>query len=350
MKSKVHVVHYINQFFAGMGGEEQAGASLQIREGAVGPGKGLMEASAERLEIMQTMVCGDNFFQDHTDEVLKEIGRVVEQTSPDVLIAGPAFNAGRYGIACRAACEWIMKKTGIPTVTAMYKENPAMDMKRVGTYILRCGDSVRDMKAILPLLADFAYRLGTRDKIGSAEAEGYFARGIRRNILKEQIGAARAVEMLIAKIGGTPFKTEIPLPSLDKVVSPAPISDLKKATIVLVTDGGVVPRGNPDRLESARATKWFQYSVAGKDHLKASEYESIHGGFDLTAVNQDPNRVVPVDVMRELEREGRINKLYDAFYSTTGMTTPIVDSIRNGKEIAPSIAAAGANGIVLTGT
>ncbi len=35
----MRIVHYLNQFFGGLGGEEQAGAALEIRDGAVGPGK-----------------------------------------------------------------------------------------------------------------------------------------------------------------------------------------------------------------------------------------------------------------------------------------------------------------------
>ena len=35
----MRVVHYLNQFFGGIGAEEQAGMGLEARDGAVGPGK-----------------------------------------------------------------------------------------------------------------------------------------------------------------------------------------------------------------------------------------------------------------------------------------------------------------------
>jgi len=35
----MRIVHYVNQFFGGLGGEEMAGTPLEVREGAVGPGK-----------------------------------------------------------------------------------------------------------------------------------------------------------------------------------------------------------------------------------------------------------------------------------------------------------------------
>lgn len=350
MESKTKVVHFVNQFFAGIGGEEKAGTPLQEKEGPVGPGRGLEENSSGSLQVVHSIICGDNYFQDHSEEVLTEVVKIVKETSPDVFVAGPAFNAGRYGLACRAVCERVRGEIGIPTVTAMYRENPGAGPTPIGTYILLCGEGVREMSTILPALASFSRRLARSERIGPAEEEGYLPRGFRRNVFEKEIGAVRAVAILKAKIRGETFRTEIPLPSFDRVVSPDPISDLSKAKIVLVTDGGVVPKGNPDRLESARATKWFQYSIAGLDGLDAEYYESIHGGFDLTAVNEDPDRVVPVDVMRDLEREGKIGKLYDFFYSTTGMTMPVVSSIRLGKEIASSIAATGTHGVVLTGT
>ncbi len=33
------IVYYVNQFFGGIGAEEHAGASLEFRDGALGPAK-----------------------------------------------------------------------------------------------------------------------------------------------------------------------------------------------------------------------------------------------------------------------------------------------------------------------
>ena len=60
---------------------------------------------------------------------------------------------------------------------------------------------------------------------------------------------------------------------------------------------------------------------------------------------QDPNRLVPVDVMREMEREGAIGALHDWFYSTTGLTC-IVEVMKGlGKKIAESLKAEGVSGV-----
>ena len=59
---KYKIVHYINQFFAGIGGEEKADYKPEIKEGAVGPGLALQTALGEDYEVVATIICGDNYF------------------------------------------------------------------------------------------------------------------------------------------------------------------------------------------------------------------------------------------------------------------------------------------------
>ena len=46
------------------------------------------------------------------------------------------------------------------------------------------------------------------------------------------------------------------------------------------------------------------YAIGGMERLVPGEWEAVHGGYDNAAVLQDPNRVVPLDALRELERQG----------------------------------------------
>ena len=43
MSEPIRVVHYINQFFAGMGAEDTASVGVSVREEPVGPGLGLQK-------------------------------------------------------------------------------------------------------------------------------------------------------------------------------------------------------------------------------------------------------------------------------------------------------------------
>jgi glycine reductase len=134
-------------------------------------------------------------------------------------------------------------------------------------------------------------------------------------------------------------------------VKPAPaIKEIGKARIALVTDGGLVPKGNPDRIEIRTATRFGRYTIKNVETLNPEDYEVSHEGYDSIFVRQDPNRLVPVDVLRDLEREGIIGKLHDTFYSTTGVAN-IVEVMRKlGERIATELRAAGVSGVILTST
>ena len=63
MTQPVRVAHFINQFFAGLGGQEASQAGLEVREGPVGPGKALEAALAGQGQVVVTLVCGDGMRQ-----------------------------------------------------------------------------------------------------------------------------------------------------------------------------------------------------------------------------------------------------------------------------------------------
>ncbi|MDV3426753.1 MAG: glycine/betaine/sarcosine/D-proline family reductase selenoprotein B, partial [Bacillota bacterium] len=98
----IKIVHYINQFYGGIGGEEKADYKVEVREGKVGPGLGLEGLFKGEAKIIATIICGDSYFNENIEEAKKEILDIVRKYNPDVFIAGPAFNAGRYGVACGA--------------------------------------------------------------------------------------------------------------------------------------------------------------------------------------------------------------------------------------------------------
>ncbi len=54
----MRIVHYINQFFGGIGGEERADTPPEARAGAVGPGRALRQALGAAAEIAGTVICG----------------------------------------------------------------------------------------------------------------------------------------------------------------------------------------------------------------------------------------------------------------------------------------------------
>ena len=63
----MRIVHYINQFFGQIGGEEVADYPLEVREGCVGPGVGLQKALGDSAQIVATIICGDTYFVEHKE-------------------------------------------------------------------------------------------------------------------------------------------------------------------------------------------------------------------------------------------------------------------------------------------
>ncbi len=346
----IKVVHYINQFFAGIGGEEKADIKPESRDGFVGPGMALNKAFAGEMEIVGTIICGDSYFNENLETAKAEVLEMVKKFDADMFIAGPAFNAGRYGVACGAIAKHIEESLNIPAVTAMYEENPGVDMFRKDVYIVQTGNSAAAMRKAVPALAKLALKVAKGEAIGTPAEDGYHARGLRKNIFVEKIGAERAVDMLAAKLTGAEFETEYPMPVFDNVAPGKAIKDMSKAKIALVTSGGIVPKDNPDRIESSSASKYGKYDIDGVMDLTEATYETAHGGFDPVYCNVDSDRVLPVDVLRDMEKEGRIGELYKYFYSTTGNGTSVKNSKAFAAEFAQDFINDGVDAVILTST
>jgi glycine reductase len=120
--------------------------------------------------------------------------------------------------------------------------------------------------------------------------------------------------------------------------------------VAIVTDGGLVPKGNPDAIAPYAATNWGAYDISGLDDLKGENYEVSHRGYDTRYVEQDPDRLVPVDALRDLEKAGVVGKLHDCFISTSGLANPLANSRRLGREIAQKLKQEGVDAVILTST
>ena len=343
------VVHYINQFFAQIGGEEMAHVAPELREGPVGPGTAFNAAWKGEAEIVKTIVCGDSYFAEHEADAKAQVMEWLKAEKPDFFIAGPAFNAGRYGYACATIAAAVQEELGIPVLTGMYEENPGADLKNK-VLIYATTNSAAGMRKAAPGMAALSLKMMKGEELGASCEEGYMPNGIRKNFFEQKVGAERAVDMLVAKLNGKPFTTEFPMPSFDRVAPGKAIKDLSKATIALCTSGGIVPKGNPDHIESSSASHYGEYNIAGVENLNAETYETAHGGYDPVYANADADRVLPVDVLRDLEKEGKIGKLHDFFYTTVGNGTAVASAKAFAAEYAQKLLNAGVHAVIMTST
>ena len=275
---------------------------------------------------------------------------MVKKYNPDVFVAGPAFNSGRYGVACGTVCKAVEERLGIPSVTAEYEENPGVDMFRKDVIIVKTGNSAADMRKAVKNIASIVKKLATGEEILGPAIEGYHERGIRVNYFAEERASERAIQMMIKKLKGEPFETDLPMPKFDRVDPAEPIKDIKKAKIAIVTSGGIVPHGNPDHIESSNATRFGAYSIEGMDELSAKDFTTIHGGYDRQFVMENPNLVVPLDVLREMEKAGEFGELYHTFFTTTGTGTSTGSAAKFGTEIGQKLIDEHVDGVILVST
>ncbi|GFI37887.1 glycine reductase complex component B subunit gamma [Lachnospiraceae bacterium] len=349
--AKLKVVHYINQFFAQIGGEEKADYPVELRVGeVVGPGMALTTNFKDDAEIIATIICGDSYFNENLEKAKAEILAMVKEQAPDVFIAGPAFNAGRYGVACGTIAAAVQEELGIPSLTGMYVENPGADMFKNQVYMISTKNSAAGMRDAVTKMAPLAVKLGKGEAIGASAEEGYMPNGVRVNFFEKERGSQRAVKMLLKKLAGKPFVTEFPMPDFDRVDPNPAVKDLAHAKIALVTSGGIVPKGNPDHIESSSASHYGEYDIAGVMDLTEETYETAHGGYDPVYANEDSDRVLPVDVLRDMEKEGIIGELHHLFYTTTGNGTAVASSKAFAAEFSAKLKADGVDAVILTST
>ncbi len=347
---KYKVLYYVNQFFGQIGGEEEASMEPVYKKEKIGPALAFDNFLKGEGEVIGTLICGDNYFNEHNEKALEYIRNIIKEEKPDIVIAGPAFNAGRYGMACSGVAELVSTEFDLPVVTGMYEENPGLESSRTKAIVVKTSNAAGGMKTALPTMAQITRKMMQGETLGLPEEEGYFAQGKRLTVFSDKRGSQRAVEMLLARLNNEDFTTELPMSTFDRV-DPAPaIKDMKNATIALVTSGGMVPVGNPERLQSASAQKWTKYDISQFDSLKEADFCTIHGGFDPVYANDRPDRVAPLDLLMEYKQDGEIKDVFKYFYSTTGTGTSVGNSVKFGQEIGKELSDAKVDGVIVTST
>ena len=206
------ILHYLNQFFAQIGGEEKAGQEVLFIPGAVGAGAVIENTLKDHGVEYATLACGDNYFHEQEEKALRAIRDVLEQFQPDFFLAGPAFNAGRYGLACAKVCSWVRDNWRIPAITGMHEDNPGT--KEIGRHVfaIQTGASAASMQESLKRFSLLIERLlaGDENAIESFRAEHCLPIPRRFTVRSGAPDYVRAADLLLAKINGQPCETEIP--------------------------------------------------------------------------------------------------------------------------------------------
>ena len=155
--------------------------------------------------------------------------------------------------------------------------------------------------------------------------------------------------MVVERLQGKTIETELPLPKYRRVPAPPPVPEGVAPLVALVTEAGLVPKGNPERMPSGWCRVWAKYDVKGVKDLTSDSYEIVHGGFDTSASNEDPDRQIPLDMLRELEAAGTV-RAYDGLYSTCGNMGSMGEMQRVGLEMAEDMRKMGVEAAIVGST
>ena len=346
-EQRARIVCYVNQFFGQIGGEEHASVGFIVKEGTVGSSALFQMLLGDIGDVVSTVICGDNYFADNPENAIVEGLKIIAGFKPDLFIAGPSFNAGRYGLNCGAIASAVAETLKIPVITGMYHESPAAEMYRKDIYIIKTGIHARGISVAAEKMASLGRKLLLNEPVKSAKDEGYIIRDRLFNEFIDSPAYKRAIDMLLLKIKGEPFETEMKLPVFKEVVSPMPIENIGKAKIALISDGGLVPAGNPDGMKSFSSTSWGKYNL---NKLFEEPHDIVHGGYDHTAILENMNRLIPKDVMEQLKKEGKIGELAESVYMTSGNCMSIAVAEQIGTQIASQLLEEGVSAAILTST
>src|SRR5215218_8584456 len=188
------LVHYVNQFFAGMGGEDSAGTGPELRDGAVGPGRKLAGLLGDEHEIVATAICGDDYAASHPDFAAELVAQARERGAERITAAA--------------------SEAGLPALAAMHPENPGLG-EAAGTAVVESGQTARQMKDSLERLAAGTLKLAAGEQLTAQD--GRIGPVARANRMAQHSAAERAVALLLTRLGGDRDATEIPLPDFDSV-------------------------------------------------------------------------------------------------------------------------------------
>ena len=83
----------------------------------------------------------------NTEQAVSMILDMLSDKEFDLFLAGPAFQAGRYGVACGTICKAVKEKYNVPVITSINEENPGAEMFKKDMYILKGGNIASRMRA-----------------------------------------------------------------------------------------------------------------------------------------------------------------------------------------------------------
>src|SRR2546428_13930548 len=106
MSGPLRVVHYVNQFFGGIGGEDQAHVGVTAKAGPVGPGRALETALGDGARVEATLIGGGHFLPARGEGGPRRTPPRPLRSSTTRSARAPRAARGATGTPARAPATW----------------------------------------------------------------------------------------------------------------------------------------------------------------------------------------------------------------------------------------------------
>ena len=118
------VVLIFDQGLAGAGGKTNPHQGLALEKGGVGSAF-MLKPHFEKIgaNIVATLYCGNEFFLENKEEVVKKMALMVKKINPDIVLCGPCFDFKDYALMSAMITKEITDTSDIVALAMMSKEN-----------------------------------------------------------------------------------------------------------------------------------------------------------------------------------------------------------------------------------
>lgn len=118
------IVLIFDQGLAGAGGKSNPNVGLNAVKGGVGSAL-MLESHFTKIgaNVAATLYCGNEFFLNNQEEVVKKMTAMVKKVQPDFVVCGPCFNFPDYAKMAAMISASVLENTDIPSCAMMSVEN-----------------------------------------------------------------------------------------------------------------------------------------------------------------------------------------------------------------------------------
>lgn len=120
------IVMIYDQIQSGAGTKDDKMVPLNITKEKIGPTV-MMEQylKANNCQVIATLYCGNGYFKQNEEEVVRKLVAMVKKLNADVVVCGPSLNYLEYSEMCAKVAAQLIED-GKPALCAMSEENEAV--------------------------------------------------------------------------------------------------------------------------------------------------------------------------------------------------------------------------------